>query len=58
MQYIKNIKKYNLRDVFYKYPIEIWNMWTLLILTTLAILIKIYLNLTDKSNIYKYILKL
>ena len=50
--------KYKIFSVLHNYPIDIWIMWGVLILTIIAFITQSYCYLTDDSAINNFILKL
>lgn len=50
--------KYKLFNIMHNYPVDIWILWSILILTIFAIIIKLYANLTDESGIQQFIMRL
>ncbi len=49
--------KYKLFGVMHDYPVDVWMMWCILVITILAVIIKLYYNLTDESEIQQFILR-
>lgn len=50
--------KYRIFKIMHDYPVEVWIMWSVLVFAILTIVIKLYLNITDESEIQQYILRL
>jgi hypothetical protein len=50
--------KHRIFKIMHDYPIDVWIMWNILILAILAIIIKMYYNLTSESEIQQYIMRL
>lgn len=50
--------KYGLFKYMHDYPVDVWIMWSVLILTIFALVIKLYYNLIDESEIHEYIMRL
>ncbi len=50
--------KYKIFKIMHDYPLDVWIMWSILVLTLIIIIIKMFYNFTDKSEIKQYIMNL
>lgn len=50
--------KYQMYKIIHDYPVEIWTMWSIIIIFIIGIIVKIYYKLTDYSATYQFIMNL
>jgi hypothetical protein len=52
---MKNKTKYNLFQIIHDYPLEIYLMWGILVITVLLLINRVYGRLTYYSETYQFI---